>query len=825
MSDRRSPDRRHTQPLDIMSDRSSQRYEYRDNLDRRSEASYAGVSQRERSLIERDKENMHGDYHDAEVVHVVREKGKRKADQRDEIIAQLSEKVREMSGLFGNLQSRLLDKEREVEVLRSDTSIRQTEHLEDEFREKERLMQQMITEKTESVELLKKQHESQIVAQGSLFNQEIDRRDYEIENLQKEVSRLQSEQENQNKHVDDLVDDAHHMRDSTMSLMDTICDIFEIIPVSSESELFDSLQRIKNYINNKEESEDINRETLTSISSIFDLRAVTSSDQLLKSLQNVKDYVIDDSFRRERLATVSLLDNICALLEIHPVKDENELLSSIKLLKNTTTTKMDMLRLYDSICNTLGLQPVNNEIDLLQALSRMERSTDARNVRLFDDITGILSIPAVHSESELLTSLQRYVSSPRRSGGFVDEKQLLINNICSIFELRPQMISSDSDLIAALERMRQLTSDNGGLVSKLIDSVTETLEIRPVRTESQLLESLRSYRNHDETGVVNDICDIFNIDKSKRIPEIITSLRLLKDQLSSNGQHDSIQELQSDKERLQDSLDALTKEFSEQSEMVGGMKSGYSDVLNILREHGHANNSTKPEQVCTIVTNICCELRGLNRKINRQLRHKQEIISTVLEDQMLNEMDWDSESSDDGGDLSDTTSMRNIKWGQARVRVQSIADRLCQREKEIERLYRKFQNQSIAASQQTPSDTEATSITAAPYLGLITETERAVDDTGPGVRLLEVLKFTAAERCGLHFGDRILSIGDRKLNCSYDLDLILSELSPGDTVDVMYLRKRTKKKTLLVVGPASDKKRKRRMNRAEIKARVNWNTK
>ena len=215
------------------------------------------------------------------------------------------------------------------------------------------------------------------------------------------------------------------------------------------------------------------------------------------------------------------------------------------------------------------------------------------------------------------------------------------------------------------------------------------------------------------------------------------------------------------------------------------------------------------------ISNALQELVELRRSRATSRRQKEEIIGVVLEDPLLQELGWDSESEPDTDDLSDHPAS-GLRWAHTRVRVRSMVDRLTRREAEVGKLRSACQTLHEESTQGRGLEGSG------PYLGLVAESSRACDDTGPGVRLVEVRKYTAADRAGLKQGDRLLELGGRSVACAYDLDRVLSSLCPGDTVDVTYVRGKSTRSSMLVVDPLEKEGRRRRkkMARSEIQARV-----
>ena len=219
------------------------------------------------------------------------------------------------------------------------------------------------------------------------------------------------------------------------------------------------------------------------------------------------------------------------------------------------------------------------------------------------------------------------------------------------------------------------------------------------------------------------------------------------------------------------------------------------------------------ELICNVVADLADELEALRRSRDKSRRQKEEVIAVVLEDPEVIALGWESESEPDGDDLSDHPS-GNVRWACSRVRLRGVVDRLMRREDEVARL----RDACVSLREECSTLEQSTG----PYLGLVTESSRAADDTGPGVRLIEVRRKSAAEKAGLRQSDRLLEVGGRPVACAYDLDKALAGLSPGDTVDVTYLRGKATQCSTLTVDPQRYRQRRRhkKMSRSEIQSRV-----
>eukprot|EP01064_Diplonema_japonicum_P004219 TRINITY_DN12760_c0_g1_i3.p1 TRINITY_DN12760_c0_g1~~TRINITY_DN12760_c0_g1_i3.p1 ORF type:complete len:436 (+),score=136.65 TRINITY_DN12760_c0_g1_i3:800-2107(+) len=249
-------------------------------------------------------------------------------------------------------------------------------------------------------------------------------------------------------------------------------------------------------------------------------------------------------------------------------------------------------------------------------------------------------------------------------------------------------------------------------------------------------------------------------------------------------------------------------------------------LCNRLYEYGLPDCGDNPlprvlSELTVFVSHMCLEIDELKKSRNRSRRQKEEIITSVLEDQVVQDMDWDSESEPDDDDLSEHES-GNVRWAITRVRVRSVVDRLREKEREVGKWRRKCE---AIEKEMSVIEEESAGVSeqhmAGPYLGLVAETMRAQDDVGMGVRLVDVLSSTAAGRAGLRVGDRITFLDATQVSCAYDLEQVLASLTPGDTVDVSYLRGKHARNTVLIVDPAHEyKRRRRRMSRQEIKTRV-----
>jgi Tol biopolymer transport system component len=74
------------------------------------------------------------------------------------------------------------------------------------------------------------------------------------------------------------------------------------------------------------------------------------------------------------------------------------------------------------------------------------------------------------------------------------------------------------------------------------------------------------------------------------------------------------------------------------------------------------------------------------------------------------------------------------------------------------------------------------------YLGTVPDYS-AMDATSGGVLLSDVRPGAPAERAGIKGGDRIVSIGGTRVENLYDMTYALQDHKPGDTVDVVVIRK------------------------------------
>src|SRR5205085_5133000 len=74
------------------------------------------------------------------------------------------------------------------------------------------------------------------------------------------------------------------------------------------------------------------------------------------------------------------------------------------------------------------------------------------------------------------------------------------------------------------------------------------------------------------------------------------------------------------------------------------------------------------------------------------------------------------------------------------------------------------------------------------YLGTVPD-YRAMDATSGGVLLADVRSGGPADHAGIKGGDRIISMAGTRIENLYDMTYALQDHKPGDTVDVIVVRK------------------------------------
>eukprot|EP00754_Rhynchopus_humris_P038460 Rhum_TRINITY_DN2107_c0_g1::Rhum_TRINITY_DN2107_c0_g1_i1::g.5951::m.5951 len=432
--------------------------------------------------------------------------------------------------------------------------------------------------------------------------------------------------------------------------------------------------------------------------------------------------------------------------------------------------------------------------------------------------------------------------------------------------LMKDMLDQKTSNINLLKVHHQTELDSqGGIFNSVLDKRESDLQAMGRQVES-LQEQLTLLRVEHER-LIEDTCIIFSLETARSDTELLDSLRTvqqyiddrdadlaqlvkeneaLQSEMSTHGANsDDIRDLrealkQTDDEKKELRIE-LTREIhelrAENEKLYQKAQEAGSDISNanngsvvsdrvadavvaireVLIRHGVVVRDLpvggQLELICNVVADLADELEALRRSRDKSRRQKEEVIAVVLEDPEVHALGWESESEPDNDDLSDHPS-GNVRWACSRVRLRSVVDRLMRREDEVARL----RDACVSLREECSTLEQSTG----PYLGLVTESSRAADDTGPGVRLIEVRRKSAAEKAGLRQGDRLLEVGGRPVACAYDLDKALAGLSPGDTVDVTYLRGKATQCSTLTVDPQRYRQRRRhkKMSRSEIQSRV-----
>eukprot|EP01063_Lacrimia_lanifica_P041108 TRINITY_DN9499_c0_g1_i2.p1 TRINITY_DN9499_c0_g1~~TRINITY_DN9499_c0_g1_i2.p1 ORF type:complete len:621 (+),score=268.86 TRINITY_DN9499_c0_g1_i2:93-1955(+) len=462
-------------------------------------------------------------------------------------------------------------------------------------------------------------------------------------------------------------------------------------------------------------------------------------------------------------------------------------------------------------------------IDALEAELRDKERTNQLMNEMLGERTSKEEVLKQQHEARLAEQTRELEDLVAERAREVDRLQTLAQqtrlDVCAIFSIAPQ--DTTEALLDSMETIKLYIDRRDADIAALED------ELRKARDEAELGLA----RSADEE--MQTLRKALQDAKAKEHDLRAEHARLLEEEAAARSSAEAeLQAARDEAARLRtdrqgaDSGDAA-RVGAALAEARGGV-----EAEGVVVPH-RDDLAGQVRELAAVARRLAQENAALVRSRDRSRRQKEEVNCVVLDDPDLAAMVWDSDDSADHDDLSEHPS-GNLRWAQTRVRVRTVIDRLLRSDRDAARYKQKYQDLkhaapaagAAAAKFDTPSKRSASASAAThatgPYLGLITEALRAADDVGPGVRLLDVKKATAAERAGLQCGDRVLEFNDEPLACPYDLEQCLARTHPGDTLDVTFLRGELICDTQLVVDFEREKRRRRRrkMDRSEIQARV-----
>ncbi|KAJ9449384.1 hypothetical protein DIPPA_00066 [Diplonema papillatum] len=722
---------------------------------------------------------------DHEVLRVHKElRGRDTRDQRDDVIARLMDKVNENSELFASLEARLADRDAEIESLTCEL-----ERMEDEL-----AVAQRVGARRERLALREEE---------MTLEEEIRERDRRVDDLLCELDEKEK--------TSDLLGKMVQEKEQNIALLKEHHDAELSRQGARFNEVLDSrddeIEALAAQVRGLEDKVAVlEQENYALTDDARDL--VTKREREIDGLEDVLEEAHAE-LKHTKVSTVHLVDDVCDIFSIPPADSEEQLLSALKHIRTfMDEAAEDATRLQSDY--TTALEDVNN----------LSAQADADATKI-DELTeqSKTAEETVHALEAKVTELEAKVaeleSQKKEAEERLGEKDKEFERVHDAAEEDRDTLRRREEEIELLKKEQDLLEEEKRLEVELGDEMRRGVqrrlsgELSPPRQSpapgSDAPANLRTRRTDASNSDSASEADVLNTDV------LVTD-----------------QDVSAQLDGLQCTLDGIL-------EAVSGRPASPAPCPR------SAPMSDKLAVVSQAVDDLLDENAALRQSRNRSRRQKEEMNSVLIDDPFVEELAWSDDGVDDD-DLSDDPS-GNHRWAVSRVRVRSLLDKAQKLRRDVGRLQRKQrqleEENSLSrgdglrsvpppqapagppADEQSAVSAEEEGYSVGPYLGLVTEVNRSVTDVGPGVRILDVRASTAAERAGLRVGDRVLEIGKRKVACSADLEEVLASIAPGDTVDVVYLRKDNRKATLLVVDPAAEtKRRKRRMGRQEILARV-----